>query len=175
MACFLNCRIYWQAIENTESNNSWGLLQTPFHPKEGPPDIRISKQYWALLQYSRWIRNGSTIIASEDPDTVIATSLPSCNSSRGLVIVTTNFDDRQKAILYDLGAAGAECQGASVDVHRTSACEDCKHLGRFQLPHQQGALLLPFELQPLSITTLVVQLQQPSAIQSGLGGEWAMV
>ncbi|KAK9863031.1 hypothetical protein WJX84_002813 [Apatococcus fuscideae] len=168
--------IYWQAIENTESNNTWGLLQTPFHASSGSsPDIRISKQYWGLLQYSRWVRCGSTILACDNPDTLIATSPPTADGSLSLIIVSTNFDGQEKLFTYDLGHAAMASGGVTLDVHRTSPCEDCAHVGTFHLPKQQGRLLLPVQLQALSITTIVVQIQQPSSVQSALGGEWAVV
>lgn len=175
MSCCCLCRIYWQAVENTESNNTWGLLQTPFHPKGGQPDIRISKQYWALLQYSRWIRNGCTILACDNPDSLIATSWDGPSNSQRLVIVSTNFEDRTKSFAYDLGSAAQGSHGMVLDVHRTSPAEDCKHVGTFHLPHQPGPLVIPFELQPLSITTLVIEAFQPSAPQCELEGDWAMV
>ncbi|KAK9848667.1 hypothetical protein WJX84_003282, partial [Apatococcus fuscideae] len=148
--------VYWQAIENTESNNTWGLLQTPFHPKGGQPDIRLSKQYWALLQYSRWIRNGSTIIACDHPDTVIATSPHPTDGTDHVVIVSTNFDDSRKQVTYDLGSAAMGSGGLGLDIHRTSSTENCRNVGKFHLPAQPGPLVIPFELQALSISTLVI-------------------
>ena len=145
------------------------------HPHGGKPDIRISKQYWALLQYSRWIRNGSTIIANDDPNTLIATSPTAADGGSSLIIVTTNFDDRPKIFLYDLGPVAAPSAGVGVDVYRTSGSEDCGHVGKFHVSHERGGLLLPFELVPLSITTFIVHLQQPALVHSALGEEWAVV
>ena len=92
-----------------------------------------------------------------------------------MVIVSTNFDYRSKQLAYDLGSAAMGPGGVMLDVYRTSPAEDCKNVGTFHLPPQPGPLVIPFELQPLSVTTLVIEAFQPSAPQCELEGDWAIV
>ena len=76
---------------------------------------------------------------------------------------------------YDLGAAAVGAPAVTLDVHRTSPAEDCNHVGTFHLPQQPGPIVIPFELQPLSVTTFVVKAFLPSAPQCELEGDWAIV
>lgn len=54
-----NAWVYWQAIENSESGNWWGLMQVPFHTGR---TIVLGKQFYCLMQYSRFIRCGASIL-----------------------------------------------------------------------------------------------------------------
>lgn len=54
---------FLQAIENMEGGPWWGMLQVPYHTGD---DLKFSKQYFAMLQYSRFIRNGYGILPLKD-------------------------------------------------------------------------------------------------------------
>lgn len=48
--------IYWQVVENL-SSNGWGLIQVPFG---NPTEIKILKQYWAMIHFTKRLRPGDT-------------------------------------------------------------------------------------------------------------------
>jgi hypothetical protein len=46
--------IYWQVVENL-SSNGWGLIQVPF---VNPTEIKVLKQYWAMIHFTKRLRPG---------------------------------------------------------------------------------------------------------------------
>ncbi|KAI9914511.1 hypothetical protein PsorP6_007155 [Peronosclerospora sorghi] len=84
--------VYWQALDG----GGWGLiLSRPGDKWIGPPNPK----YYVLAQYSRHIRPGMMILATDDAKTVLAYDV----EKDVLVLVTVNTGDAQ-TITYDLNA-----------------------------------------------------------------------
>ena len=102
--------VYWQAIERS---GGWGLLKTDGFP--APPasdaDLSLTPRFWALGQYTRAIRPGSTIYPlQQQPNDqslrVVAAQAPSGEE----VVVATNTSDNDQSMslaLDPLPARGA--------------------------------------------------------------------
>ncbi|KAK9807659.1 hypothetical protein WJX72_005628 [[Myrmecia] bisecta] len=150
--------IYWQAIENGDSANSWGLMQVPFHT---PTTVTIGKQFYALAQYSKFIRSGDTILATDDPNGTVAAlrgrAPDGADDAAGVTItlVKTTFVGQSVTCDVDLsGFASSGASGGTVNVFRTSQAENFQQVERFTLT----GLEFCTTLMPLSITTFVIKL-----------------
>lgn len=64
-------------------------MQVPYHAGNS---FAISKQYYGLMQYCKFIKNGWTILDSNHPDTTLAAISPEDGDSRTIVLVVSNFD-----------------------------------------------------------------------------------
>lgn len=84
--------VFWQAVENLSGGNgkptsNWGLIKADLAaPAQGPHAIHVTAKYWAMAQFSRYIRPGDRLIPVDDMDTAGALSP---NGSR-LVMVHVN-------------------------------------------------------------------------------------
>ncbi|GAA3088460.1 RICIN domain-containing protein [Streptomyces roseofulvus] len=85
--------VLWQAVEDYENmtpgreNSNWGLIQTDFTPEDPATEpLRTNKKYWAMAQYSRFVRPGARIMATDDPETLAAVR----PGGAGVVVVHTN-------------------------------------------------------------------------------------
>ena len=61
----------------------------PFHTGAS---ITIGKQFYCMLQYTRFIRSGWTILATNRPDTTLAAASPSDSKHQAIVLVVSNFE-----------------------------------------------------------------------------------
>ncbi|WP_326810145.1 RICIN domain-containing protein [Streptomyces scopuliridis] len=85
--------VLWQAIEDYENmtpaheNSNWGLIQTDFTPADAATEpLRKNKKYWAMANYSRFVRPGARVI-NTDGDGTLAALRP---GGQGAVVVHTN-------------------------------------------------------------------------------------
>lgn len=84
--------IFWQAVEDLSARDggagsNWGLLKADLRsPARGPHPVHITRKYWAMAQFSRYIRPGYRLIPIDDPDTAAALSA----DGRTLVLVNVN-------------------------------------------------------------------------------------
>lgn len=67
--------VFWQAIEDTNKEtgggSNWGLIKLDLTaPAEGPHVINVTRKYWAMANFSRYIRPGFTLFQVDDLDTV---------------------------------------------------------------------------------------------------------
>ncbi|NLG83421.1 MAG: hypothetical protein GX493_02175, partial [Firmicutes bacterium] len=93
--------VYWQAVEDedraVEYNHNWGLIHATFSSGE---NYYITKQYYAMGNYSKFIRPGYKIIGLDDSNNI---SLAAYDRASGtLVIVTTNDTTSDINITYDI-------------------------------------------------------------------------
>ncbi|CAL8471754.1 g11296 [Coccomyxa elongata] len=161
-----NAWIYWQAIENSEGGNWWGLMQVPFHTGRY---IILGKQFYCLMQYSRFIRCDSTILHSSQPKSVVvAKAAPDAArpTQTQIVIVATNALSDYDVVNFDLTNVTAgegraderKNEGtATIDIHRTSVTENCQEVASMEVP---TPLRFGCALRPGSITTFVVTFGQ---------------
>ena len=128
----------------------WNIIQ--FDPDGGQPQLK--KQYYALAQYTRFIRPGFLIISAGDADNTLAAYSPAL---KRLVLVSTNLEIIKLNDL-DLGAFGN--LPTSVIVYRTTANE--------QINLRKGTIRLSTTshiVDPLparSVTTYVVDGVKPA-------------
>ncbi|MFD9379153.1 glycoside hydrolase [Streptomyces sp. NPDC059999] len=146
--------VLWQAVEDYENmspaheNSNWGLIQTDFTPADAAREpLRKNKKYWAMAQYSRFIRPGARVIATDDTDTLAAIR----PGGQGAVVVHTNATGSPRTITLDLSGfrsvSAAPVQRYTTDASRNVHREpDVSPSGR----------RLTVTLDPGSVTTLVV-------------------
>ena len=81
--------VLWQAVENQsvppDKGSNWGLIKMDFANTTAPA-INVTKKYWAMANYSRFIRPGDRFVPLDDTDTVIALK----PDGRSFVVVHTN-------------------------------------------------------------------------------------
>lgn len=84
--------VFWQAVENLSARgggkgSNWGLIKADYsRPPEGPHTIHVTRRYWVMAQFSRFIRPGFRLVPVDDLDTVGALS----QNGRELVLVHVN-------------------------------------------------------------------------------------
>ncbi|MFE2726929.1 RICIN domain-containing protein [Kitasatospora sp. NPDC059327] len=111
--------VMWQAVEDYENmtpaheNSNWGVIQvdlTPDDPAAEP--VRKNKKYWALANYTRFVRPGARVIATNSADTLAALR----PGDAGTVVVHTNSTGAAQSLTLDL--AGFQKPGAGTAVQR---------------------------------------------------------
>ncbi|MFH8836868.1 RICIN domain-containing protein [Streptomyces sp. NPDC017868] len=114
--------VLWQAVEDYENmtpereNSNWGLIQTDFTPADAATEpLRKNKKYWTMAQYSRFVRPGAHVIATDDPDTLAAIR----PNGQGLVLVHVNRGGTARDLTLDLG--GFQTTGGTVERYTTDA------------------------------------------------------
>ncbi|MEV6423548.1 RICIN domain-containing protein [Streptomyces sp. NPDC051662] len=97
--------VLWQAVEDYENmtpgheNSNWGLIQTDFTPDDAATEpLRKNKKYWAMANYSRFVRPGARIVGTDDPRTLAAVR-PGGN---GTVVVHTNPTGEERELTLNL-------------------------------------------------------------------------
>jgi len=72
--------VFWQAIEDLSARGSggghnWGLIKMDLAAKPSPnPAVHITAKYWAMANFSRYLRPGFRLLRVDDPDTVAGLS-----------------------------------------------------------------------------------------------------
>ncbi|MFD4370608.1 RICIN domain-containing protein [Streptomyces sp. NPDC058486] len=85
--------VLWQAVEDYENmtpgreNSNWGLIQTDFTPDDAATEpLRKNKKYWAMANYTKFVRPGARVINTDNADTFAALR----PAGQGAVVVHTN-------------------------------------------------------------------------------------
>ena len=114
--------VLWQAVEDYENmtpaheNSNWGLIQTDFTPADAATEpLRKNKKYWAMAQYSRFVRPGDRVINTDDPHTLAALR----PGGAGTVVVHTNPTGEEQELTLDL--AGFDRVGGPVQRYTTDS------------------------------------------------------
>src|SRR5690625_3151587 len=107
--------VYWQAVEDEGAKNNWGFIHSDFKAGES---YEITKQYYAMAHFSKFIRPGSHIILTDSDRSVAAYD----KEQKRLTVVATNNTVDVQELEYDLSAFDLETQ--SVNVYQTSAEKD---------------------------------------------------
>lgn len=84
--------VFWQAVETLSAHDgkpgtNWGLIKADLRGSpEGPHALHVTAKYWAMAQFSRFIRPGWRLVPVDDLDTVGALS----PDGKTLVLVHVN-------------------------------------------------------------------------------------
>jgi O-glycosyl hydrolase len=84
--------VFWQAVEDLSTRDgakgsNWGLVKADLRaPPAAAHAIRVTRKYWAMAQFSRYIRPGDRLVAVDDLDTAGALSA----DGRRMVLVHVN-------------------------------------------------------------------------------------
>jgi O-glycosyl hydrolase len=132
--------IYWQAVDGAK----WGLLTNNVDGTVSDP--KIGKKYWVMANYSRFIRPGSVFIDIQNDHSLAALDA----TGKNLTIVTTNPDDHDEKITYDLSRFDTSQVG--VTGYRTSSYEDLTPLTELSVTGTHLDYVLPEK----SVTTFVL-------------------
>ncbi len=113
--------VFWQAVENLSTNNNgkgsnWGLVKADLKaPAAGPHAIHVTRKYWAMAQFSRYIRPGDRLVAVDDMDTAGALSPDGAR----LVLVHVNGGITPRRLVVP---AGWRASAVVTDATRKAVC-----------------------------------------------------
>jgi O-glycosyl hydrolase len=133
----------------------WGVIDAT----KSSQTARMNKKGFAYAQFSRFIRPGSVIIASDNPNT-LAALVPASGS---LVLVAVNTGTADSTYAFDL--AGFTFLPSSAQAFRTSLNQDLAALP--DIPVQNKTLTL--NVLSRSVTTLVLKGSAPTSAITGPG------
>jgi hypothetical protein len=147
--------VLWQAVEDEvnmrpeHENGNWGLIQVDFAAKDFS-DFKIykNKKYYAVGNYSKFIRPGDQFINSNNNNTLAAID----SKDDSVVVVYTNSSTEQKAVDFDLSGFETVNETATATPYVTSATENIKQKGAIKVKDDKIAAVVPAQ----SITTFVV-------------------
>ncbi|KAG6551283.1 hypothetical protein Mapa_007210 [Marchantia paleacea] len=144
---------YWQVLEIPGKNFYWGLMHAEFDYNLSFC-VEIKKQYYILMQFSRWIRPGFLIHPVEGScrNSLVIAVDPSSHAT--LVMVFTNSSDRNRDISVDSSsiAHGLEKCKTKAALYRTSVSENHEQLPTLYFESS----ILTVRIAAKSITTIVV-------------------
>ncbi|WP_162990246.1 glycoside hydrolase [Mesobacillus foraminis] len=144
--------VLWQAIEDEvnmspeHENGNWGLIQVDFTGKDFT--IYKNKKYYAMGNYSKFIRPGDQIINSNNHNTLAAIN----KDEESLVVVYTNSSSEEKTVNFDLSGFETVKETSTATPYVTSSSDNLKKKEEIKVVGQQ----LSAVVQPQSITTFVV-------------------
>lgn len=147
---------FWQAVEDetgmNRANTNWGLIHADLLGDSHA--WTATKKYYAMAQFTKFIRPGATWAECDDHDTI------AMRSRRGdaLVIVTCNARPAERRVGYDFSMF--QPGAGRVEIYRTSASENLAVLPVGKLA-SGGRLELALPAQ--SITTIVVRMGEAVA------------
>ncbi len=148
--------VFWQAIEDSakppSKGSNWGLIKMDFTAKPNAAHpIHVTRKYWAMANFSRYIRPGYRLFPVDDYDTAGAVS----PDGKVIVLVHVNAGLQPRAL--NLNALNLT-QTDEVSVVVTASQHNAELVCR-----QPGARTGPaFELSPNAISTVVIKRRAAS-------------
>ncbi|WP_181438702.1 RICIN domain-containing protein [Paenibacillus sambharensis] len=136
--------VYWQAVE---PSGGWGMIETDLNNAGADlGQYTIKKKYYAMAQWSKFIRPGYKIIDIGDGNSIAAYD----SAGSKLVIVTINDSSSANTVTYDLSHFTAVT--GTVSGFRTSGTENLAPLSNVTLSNKRFT-----QTQPAgSISTFVI-------------------
>jgi O-glycosyl hydrolase len=131
--------IYWQAIENW--GNPWGLLFMDFYKDT---NLVATKKYYAIAQFSKFIKPGSRFIGIDDENALAALC------GHDLVVVFVNDKEPREA---KLDLTRFPKIGSNAKVTQTNSTHNLERLVDVEVKGKTLAILLPVQ----SITTFTIR------------------
>jgi O-glycosyl hydrolase len=139
--------IFWQAVESEQGqislNKNWGMIHADFN---GGQNYYITKKYYGVEQYTKFIRPGNKMIDINQAEAVAFMDL----SQGRLVIVQRNASTN--SVTYDYNLYGFSAVGASAAVYRTSSSENFAQKSDIPITNK----ILSATANAQSITTYVI-------------------
>jgi len=133
--------IYWQFADNA---GAWGLVNNRLNGRD--TGYRLTRKFYVMSQFSRFIRPGCQIIQVNDGDSLAAYD----SDKRQLVIVSLN--DRRDAGTTTFRLSGVKAVAAMVSSYRTSQEEDVVQQAPVSVVDGAFSAILPAR----SVTTFVI-------------------
>ncbi|WP_186580389.1 glycoside hydrolase [Aquibacillus kalidii] len=147
--------VLWQAIEDEENMNAehenmnWGLIQVDFDPEDfSTLEWHENKKYYAMGNYSKFIRPGYQVINADDTNTLAAID----KQGKQVVVVYTNQSESAQPI--DIDISGFETIGdtAAATPYVTSATDNIAEKASVKVVDES----LSTTVAPKSVTTFVI-------------------
>lgn len=147
--------VLWQAVEDEvnmrpeHENGNWGLIQVDFAAKDFSNfKIYKNKKYYAVGNYSKFIRPGDEFINTNNQNTLAAIDA----KDDSVVVVYTNSSAEQKVVDFDLSGFETINGTASATPYVTSATDNLQKKEDIKVKGEKLAAVVPAQ----SITTFVV-------------------
>jgi O-glycosyl hydrolase len=142
--------VAWQAVNEAGDtpDSMWGLAY-----RDSNNNISYPSRYYAMGNYSKFVREGYMMIGNNDANTFSAYNA----SSHTLVLVTTNSSTSSNTVTYNLSHFTSV--GSSATPYQTSATENLQQLSAVSISNGSFSSSLPAQ----SITTFVI----PNVTYSG--------
>lgn len=137
--------VYWQAVEEEFYENNWGLIHANF---EGEEQYEITKQYYGIGNFTKFIKPGSVIIGADNSNSLAA--LNKDTNTLTLVFINDN-SFFSKYFSIDLSKFSSMANHAKV--YRTSFYENLQKLDDLEIRNNS----MQIHLAPRSITTFVIE------------------
>ena len=133
----------WQLVE--EHSRAWSQIKANFATGE----FAVHKNYHVRMNVTRFIKQGYTLLATENENTLAAIS----PDNDEFVIVLLNVEN--KAFDAKINLATFKKRELTAKVYRTSKSENCKELESVAVKGKY----LNYRAEPMSITTIVAKVQ----------------
>lgn len=147
--------VFWQAVESEQAqkslNKNWGLIHADF---TGGTKYYITKKYYAVKQFSHFIRPFSTMIDITNNDAVAFIS----QDQNQLTIVQRNAST--SSVSYDYKLSNFKQIGPKASVWRSSASENFRKVADVSIVNGTLSTTSPAQ----SITTYVIPLDPTSLL-----------
>lgn len=141
--------VYWQAVEDEGAGNNWGFIHAGF---TGEEQYAMTKQYYGMAQFSKFIRPGATIIPTDDGRTLAA-----YDEERGRLVLVVRNELSEKKIAFDLSGYSYPAS-AVAEVYQTSADRNLERLD----DQKTSPAGLEITAADNSVTTVVIDGVSPN-------------
>lgn len=135
--------VYWQAVEEEFNVNNWGFIHASF---DGDESYDITKQYYGMGNFSKFIRPGSVIIGADNSNILVALN----KETNQLSIVIINDSSSSQNYSIDLSKFAATASYATP--YRTSQTENLAQLDNVSINNHTLAVTAAAK----SITTYTI-------------------
>jgi O-glycosyl hydrolase len=135
--------VAWQAVNEAGDtpDSLWGLAY-----RDSNNNLSYPSRYYAMGNYSKFVREGYTMIGNNDASTFSAYNA----STHTLALVSTNSSTSSNTVTYDLSRFSSV--GAAATPYQTSASENLQQLSTVGISNKTFSSSLPAQ----SITTFVI-------------------
>ncbi|TPX42156.1 hypothetical protein SeMB42_g03748 [Synchytrium endobioticum] len=150
--------VYWQAVD---IGGDWGLVSIPsgsYDPAYFDQPSIPGKQYYVMMQYSKWLRPGMDIIASDQGQDIAVVAARSVSDKR-VVIVALNSYPYNRVFGIDLSVYAHGANSAfvtspmSITAYRTS---DIENHANITAPAYGSNAVASIQAPPNSVTTMIL-------------------
>lgn len=133
----------WQLVE--EGNETWCQIKGDFATGE----FKVLKNYYVRMNVTRFIKQGYTLLATENENTLAAIS----PDGKEFVVVLLNVEN--EAFKVDVDLATFDKVASKAKVYRTSKDENCQELASVNIVGKR----LRYCAEPMSVTTIVAKVK----------------